>query len=123
MCGICGIIKFNGGSPDQHLIKRMMDAIRHRGPNDEGLLIDDKAGLGFLRLSIIDLSPLGHQPMYSADKRYAIVYNGEVYNYLELREELIKKGYHFHSKTDTEVLLNSYIEWGEECLNKFNGDI
>lgn len=121
MCGICGTVKFNGGPPDQQLIRRMMDAIRHRGPNDEGLLTDDKVGLGFLRLSIIDLSSLGHQPMYSADKRYAIIFNGEVYNYLELREELIKKGYHFHSKTDTEVLLNSYIEWGEECLNRFNG--
>jgi asparagine synthase (glutamine-hydrolysing) len=121
MCGICGIVKFNGGPPDQQLIRRMMDAIRHRGPNDEGLLTDDKVGLGFLRLSIIDLSSLGHQPMYSADKRYAIVFNGEVYNYLELRDELVKKGYQFHSKTDTEVLLNSYIEWGEECLNRFNG--
>lgn len=121
MCGICGIVKFNGSSPDQQVIKKMMAAIKHRGPNDEGILLDDRVGLGFVRLSIIDLSPLGHQPMFSPDKRYSIIYNGEVYNYPEIRDELIKKGYQFVSKTDTEVVLNSYIEWGEDCLNRFNG--
>ena len=121
MCGICGIIRFNGASPDRQLIRRMMSTIKHRGPDDEGLLLDEKVGLGFVRLSIIDLSPQGHQPMFSLDKRYSIIYNGEVYNYLEIKNELIKKGYRFMSKTDTEVVLNSFIEWGEECLTRFNG--
>ena len=121
MCGICGIVKFNGDPPDRSGIGRMMAAIKHRGPNDDGLLVDDKVGLGFVRLSVIDLSPLGHQPMLSPDKRYSIIYNGEVYNYLEIRNELIKKGYQFISKTDTEVVLNSFIEWGQECLDRFNG--
>jgi len=121
MCGICGIVKFNGDPPDRSGIGRMMSAIKHRGPNDDGLLVDDKVGLGFVRLSVIDLSPLGHQPMLSPDKRYSIIYNGEVYNYVEIRNELIKKGYQFISKTDTEVVLNSFIEWGQECLDRFNG--
>lgn len=121
MCGICGIVKFDGVPPDRHVIERMMGSIKHRGPDDEGILVDDRVGLGFVRLSIIDLSPLGHQPMYSVDQRYSIVYNGEVYNYLEIKKELIRKGYQFVSKTDTEVVLNSFIEWGEDCLNMFNG--
>ena len=121
MCGICGIVKFKGPSPEQPMIKKMMDAIRHRGPNDEGMLLDEKVGLGFLRLSIIDLSPLGHQPMFSQDNRYAIIYNGEVYNYLELRTELEKKGHSFISRTDTEVVLHAFMEWGEACLHRFNG--
>ncbi|MBI1781999.1 MAG: asparagine synthase (glutamine-hydrolyzing) [Sphingobacteriales bacterium] len=121
MCGICGIIKFDGTKPDQQIIGSMMQSIKHRGPNDQGSLLEDNMALGFVRLSIIDLSSLGHQPMYSADKRYAIIFNGEVYNYIELRKELEQKGYKFISGTDTEVLLNSYIEWGEDCLHRFNG--
>lgn len=131
MCGICGIIKFNNSAPETEKIQKMMSVMKHRGPDDEGIFIEDNVGLGFVRLSILDLSPLGHQPMFSnqpstinhqpSQDRYVIVYNGEVYNYLELRDELRAKKYEFKSNTDTEVVLNSYIEWGEDCLNKFNG--
>ena len=111
MCGICGIIKFDNSTPEAEKIQKMMKVMKHRGPDDEGIFIEDNVGLGFVRFSIFDLSTLGHQPMYggykkivSNDKanggmdewvnegRFVIVYNGEVYNYIELREELKSKG-------------------------------
>lgn len=98
-----------------------MRQVKHRGPDDEGVFLQDNVGLGFVRLSIIDLSPAGHQPMISSDKRYVIVFNGEIYNYIELKKILESKGYIFFSTSDTEVLLNAYIEWGEACLDQFNG--
>lgn len=121
MCGICGIIRFDKKPIVETKIKLMMQNMKHRGPDDEGLFVADNVCLGHVRLSIIDLSPLGHQPMFSDDGCFVIVYNGEVYNYIELRQELIAKGYKFRSNTDTEVVINAYIEWGAECLNKFNG--
>ncbi len=121
MCGIVGKIDFNSKSIKEHSIKSMMQKIKHRGPDDEGLFIDNNIGLGFVRLSIIDLSLAGHQPMVSDDSRYVIVFNGEVYNYIELREELKKLGYKFRSSSDTEVVLKSYQEWGKDALNRFNG--
>jgi asparagine synthase (glutamine-hydrolysing) len=121
MCGICGIINFNGRPVKEEFIHRMMNTQRHRGPDDEGTYFDGNVGLGFLRLSILDLSSAGHQPMFDESGRYSIMHNGEVYNYIEIREELQKKGYVFQSNTDTEVILKSFIEWGEECLNRFNG--
>ena len=121
MCGICGIINFNKKPVEESKISRMMSKIKHRGPDDEGILIENNIGFGFVRLSILDLSPEGHQPMYDETNRFIIIHNGEVYNYIELREELIEKGYRFRSNTDTEVILKSYIEWGEDCLSKFNG--
>jgi len=121
MCGICGIIRFDNQPVQESPVRKMMQIMKHRGPDDEGIFLEDNTGLGFVRLSIIDLSPAGHQPMFSHDKRYVIVYNGEIYNYIELREELKSKGYSFTSNSDTDVLLASYIEWGEECLYKFNG--
>lgn len=121
MCGICGIIKFNKQPVEESKIRKMMARMKHRGPDDEGVFMDGNVGLGFVRLSILDLSPLGHQPMFDDAGRYVIIYNGEVYNYIEIRYELIKKGYSFKSNTDTEVVLKSYLEWGEECLNRFNG--
>lgn len=99
----------------------MMNRMKHRGPDDEGVFTNNNVGLGFVRLSIIDLSPAGHQPMFSFDKRYVVVFNGEIYNYLELRDELISLGYSFRTATDTEVLLAAYMEWEEDCLNHFNG--
>lgn len=99
----------------------MMQKMKHRGPDDEGVFIDSNVGLGFVRLSIIDLSPGGHQPMFDVTGRFVVVFNGEIYNYLELREDLGKKGYKFRSSTDTEVLLYSYIAWGEDCLDRLNG--
>jgi asparagine synthase (glutamine-hydrolysing) len=121
MCGICGIINFDKEPVTETPLKEMMRTMKHRGPDDDGVFIKENIGLGFVRLSIIDLSMAGHQPMFSSDKRFVILLNGEIYNYIELRAELKNKGYIFKSGSDTEVLLNSYIEWGESCLNKLNG--
>jgi len=121
MCGICGIINFNNDPVNENQIRNMMQVQKHRGPDDDGFFIKNNIGLGFVRLSIIDLSSAGHQPMFSNDGTYVAVYNGEIFNYIELREELKQKGYHFKTDTDTEVLINSYKEWGVECLNMFNG--
>lgn len=121
MCGIAGIIKFNGQKIEKSEIDKILDTFTYRGPNDRGVFLDDNLGLGHLRLSIIDLSERGHQPMFSLDKKLVLVFNGEIYNYIELREELKKRGRDFISGTDSEVILNSYQEWGEECVKKFNG--
>ncbi|MCK4440983.1 MAG: asparagine synthetase B, partial [Sulfurovaceae bacterium] len=121
MCGIVGDINLNNKIVEEQNIKNMMQKIKHRGPDDEGIFIEDNVGLGFVRLSIIDLSPTGHQPMISDDNRFVLIFNGEVFNYIELRNELIDKGYTFKSDSDTEVVLKSYQEWGEKCLDKFNG--
>ena len=120
MCGISGIINFNNLSVSEKDLNTMIKKMKHRGPDDEGIFIDKNIGLGFVRLSILDLSIDGHQPMFSDDGRYVIIYNGEVYNYLEIRKELSAK-YKFNSNTDTEVVLAAYIEWGEKCLERFNG--
>lgn len=121
MCGICGIVHFSDEPVRSSSIQMMMNRMKYRGPDDEGIFIERSIGLGSVRLSIIDLSPTGHQPMISSDQRFVIVYNGEIYNYIEIRRELLSKGYIFKSETDTEVLLNSYIEWGKQCLEKLNG--
>lgn len=120
MCGISGIINFNQQEVQEDDLRLMMYNIKHRGPDDEGIYIHNDVGLGFVRLSILDLSSAGHQPMFSNDGRFVIIYNGEVYNYIEIRDEL-KEKYEFKTGTDTEVILAAYQEWGEECLNKFNG--
>ncbi|MCK4595373.1 asparagine synthase (glutamine-hydrolyzing) [candidate division WOR-3 bacterium] len=120
MCGICGIISFVGNEIEPNKIKSMMKVLKHRGPDDEGIFIKGNIGLGHLRLSIIDLSSAGHQPMFDESGRYCIVYNGEVYNYLELKRELSSK-YNFFTQTDTEVILYAYKEWGVRCLDHFNG--
>lgn len=121
MCGICGIIRFDEEAPEENEVKKMMHLQKHRGPDDEGVFFEDNIGLGFVRLSILDLSEAGHQPMLSNDKRFVIVFNGEIFNYIELRENLKKLGYVFHTNTDTEVLLAAFQEWGEKCLNRLNG--
>lgn len=120
MCGITGIINFKN-SPREEDLRLMMKILKHRGPDDEGVLLDGNYALGHVRLSIQDLSKAGHQPMFCDDNRYAIIFNGEIYNFIELREEL-KVKYNFVTSTDTEVILASYKAWGKECLNKFNGD-
>ena len=120
MCGISGIVKFNKESVKESEIRSLMRKMKHRGPDDEGIFIDNNVGLGFLRLSILDLSQAGHQPMFSSDGRFVIIFNGEVYNYLEIRQEL-KYKYKFNSETDTEVIIAAYQEWGEACLDRFNG--
>lgn len=98
---MCGITGFNW--KDEQLLGRMCEAIKHRGPDDGGTYIDDKVSLGHRRLSILDLSEKGHQPMFNEDGTIVLIYNGEIYNFLELREEFIKKGRKFKSDTDTEV--------------------
>lgn len=120
MCGISGIINKNKKSVSTNDIKKMNDVISHRGPDDEGFYFENNLAFGHRRLSILDLSSLGHQPMEFLDS-YVITYNGEIYNYIELREELLKLGYKFKTQTDTEVILACYDKWGEECLHKFNG--
>lgn len=120
MCGISGVINFNNQPVQEEQVKTMMQKMKHRGPDDEGIFIEDNVGLGFVRLSILDLSLAGHQPMFSHDKKYVIIFNGEVYNYLEIRDKL-KDKYNFKTETDTEVILTAYQEWGENCLEEFNG--
>ncbi len=122
MCGIAGIISNNKNEITTARLKAMTDAIAHRGPNGEGQWIsgDGQAGLGNRRLSIIDLSTAGQQPMHYMD-RYTITFNGEIYNYIELREMCLKKGYVFTSRTDTEVLMAMYDWKNEECLQWFDG--
>ncbi|MGL5938025.1 MAG: asparagine synthase (glutamine-hydrolyzing) [Phocaeicola sp.] len=121
MCGISGIIKLNDQKVEESRMRLMMEKMRHRGPNDESLFMHHNVGLGFLRLSILDLSMAGRQPMQDETERYTIIFNGEIFNYIELREELLQMGVSFKSNTDTEVLLQCYIKYGEASLHKFNG--
>jgi asparagine synthase (glutamine-hydrolysing) len=121
MCGIAGIVTRRNIVDLHCVIKEMTDRVRHRGPDDEGNYIEGKVALGHRRLSIVDLSRLGHQPMISADRRYVITFNGEIYNFQDLRSELAELGFDFRSNTDTEVILQAYATWGPECLSRFNG--
>lgn len=119
MCGIAGIVSLNGAPVPERLIRTMAGTLSHRGPNDEGVYCAEGIGLGHRRLSIFDLSSAGHQPMMSADGRYVIVYNGEVYNWPEIRRQLTFSCWHTY--TDTETILQAYVERGPECLELFNG--
>ena len=120
MCGICGTYSFKEKDSDRNEIESMLSSMKHRGPDDEGVLLNRNLGLGHVRLSIIDLSEEGQQPFFSENKRYSVVFNGEIYNYLELKKEL-ENDFNFRTKTDTEVLLNAYLKWGKDCLHRFNG--
>ena len=117
MCGIAGYVNLT----QPGLIERMCAVMAHRGPDDEGIYQHRNVTLGHRRLAIIDLSRSGHQPMPNEDNTLWITYNGEIYNYLELREQLQRKGHIFRSKSDTEVIIHAYEEWGVECLQRFNG--
>ena len=122
MCGIAGILNPGQVGPDDiALVKRMNALQAHRGPDDEGLYTDPVCVLGHRRLAIIDLSVNGHQPFHSEDGRYILIYNGEIYNYIELRSELEGHGWIFRTQTDTEVLLKAFQHFGKDCLSKFNG--
>jgi asparagine synthase (glutamine-hydrolysing) len=121
MCGLAAMLGLGGRPADAAVLNRMAQSIAHRGPDDSGLYRHDQVGFGFRRLSILDLSPTGHQPMSSDDGQLVIVFNGEIYNYMELREELRAAGYCFRSTSDTEVLLTAYRHWGPECLGRLNG--
>jgi asparagine synthase (glutamine-hydrolysing) len=122
MCGICGVV----GQADEQLIKDMLARMAHRGPDDEGVYIaetstTERAGLGHRRLSIIDLSPAGHEPMPDHSNQIWLTFNGEIYNFKELRRELESRGHNFKSDTDAEVIIYAYREWGRECLSRLNG--
>jgi len=125
MCGICGIIDYKEGVVKRERLKAMVDGMVHRGPDDEGMHFDfsssPKIGLGHRRLSIIDLSPLGHQPMSNETKDIWVILNGEIYNYQTLRKELEGKGHKFTSNTDTETVVHLYEEYGEDCLQHLRG--
>ncbi|MGC3976647.1 MAG: asparagine synthase (glutamine-hydrolyzing) [Nitrospira sp.] len=121
MCGIAVAIGLNGRPVERAAVERMAKSLLHRGPDDGGIYMDGPVGMGFRRLSILDLSEAGHQPMISQDGQYVLVFNGEIFNYVELRDELRKLGYQFRSSGDSEVLLAAYREWGRECLPKLNG--
>ena len=120
MCGISGIINKNNKSVEESLIHQMTDIIAHRGPDSSGSYLYKNIAFGHRRLSILDLSSSGHQPMKYLDD-LVITYNGEIYNFIEIREELIQKGYIFDSNSDTEVILKAYHCWGKTCVNYFNG--
>src|SRR5262249_40747786 len=120
MCGIAGILE--PGRPAQaEQAAAMGELIAHRGPDDHGLYEDAGIALAFRRLAILDLSECGHQPMPYANGRYWLVFNGEIYNYRELRAELEGRGHRFDSRTDSEVILAAYAEWGRRCVERFVG--
>ena len=121
MCGVAGLIHLNGSPVSPDVLRRMTDSIAHRGPDGEGHWIEGNVGIGHRRLAIIDPSPAGHQPMFDSTDRYVLTYNGELYNYQELKSELTSLGYKFKTKTDTEVLLAAVAKWGTDALLKFNG--
>ena len=121
MCGICGILNLDGSPVDGEVLERMTGALNHRGPDGGGIFIDDNVSLGHRRLSIIDLSERADQPMTNEDGTLHLVYNGEIYNFKELRNVLEKKNHVFGSESDTEVILHQYEEEGEECVRSFIG--
>jgi asparagine synthase (glutamine-hydrolysing) len=121
MCGIAGLIMLDGSKPDRAALEAMTRAVAHRGPDGEGVEVVGPVGFGHRRLAIIDLSDAGRQPMSAEDGRLRIVFNGEIYNYVELRDELTGLGERFRTATDTEVILAAYRRWGTRCVDRFNG--
>jgi len=120
MCGICGIFDRSGKQVDPGILHKMMSILRHRGPDGEGRFIDGEVGLGHRRLSIIDVEG-GGQPIGNEDGSLQVVFNGEIYNFVELRQELISAGHRFATRSDTEVIVHAYEKWGKECVRRFNG--
>jgi len=120
MCGICGVIGFERTDQSEAITRRMMEALRHRGPDEDGLLVAPSVALGMRRLSIIDL-PGGHQPVFNEASNVAVVFNGEIYNYKQLRGTLEGRGHAFRTHSDTEVIVHAYEEWGEDCVRELRG--
>ena len=121
MCAIVGIIDFRQAGIDPMLVSESAAILRSRGPDDSGVWTDSNIGIGHQRLSILDVTTAGHQPMLSSDGRYVIVHNGEIYNFRELRKELVGHTNNWHSESDTEVILAAYTTWGIDCLKRFRG--
>lgn len=121
MCGICGLVDFDTPVRDDESILDMVRTLRHRGPDDEGIMVSGAVALGNTRLSIIDPTPAGHQPMRSADGRITLVYNGEVYNFAALRNTLKRDGHVFQGRSDSEVVLQAYLRWGTDAFRYFEG--
>lgn len=121
MCGICGIYNKGNTPVSPEDVLQMRDIMIDRGPDDAGIYIGNHIGLGHRRLSIIDLSEAARQPMCNEDEKVWVVFNGEIYNFVELREKLVKAGHIFRSKSDGEVIIHGYEEWGVELFEKMNG--
>ena len=121
MCGVNGIFSLGQGKTFLPEIRRMNNILRHRGPNDEGVYSDNDVSLGHRRLSIIDLSPKGHQPMSDSSKNFWVTCNGEIYNFKDIRKQLQKSGHVFRSDSDTEVILHGFREWGEGVFERLEG--
>ena len=120
MCGISGIYERTGKPVDKSLLERMTSTLQHRGPDDQGYFSDGVIGLGHRRLSIIDVEG-GSQPIGNEDGSLQVVFNGEIYNFIELRKELEAAGHIFNTRSDTEVIVHGYEQWGVNCVNRFNG--
>ena len=121
MCGICGELRLDGKMPDLAHTGVMMEQLERRGPDHDGSYSDGPVALGHRRLAIIDLSNRSNQPLVDVDLDLVLVFNGTIYNYKELRAELITKGYHFFSDGDSETILKAYAEWGERCVERLHG--
>ena len=121
MCGICGQLRFDGNTPSSESLDNMMNKLARRGPDSNGKWLEGKIGFGHQRLSIIDLSSSGSQPMIDSLLKLTLVFNGTIYNYKQLRSRLIGKGYSFFSSSDTEVIIKAYHYWGEDCVNHLDG--
>jgi len=121
MCGFVGILNHRQKAISRNVLKAMTRTVAHRGPDGEGFFTEGPVGLGHRRLAVIDLSDAAAQPMRSECGRFVLAYNGELYNFRELREELSRLGYRFFSKSDTEVVLKALMEWGEAAIPRFNG--
>ena len=121
MCGIAGLLNLDGEPSSPVVLRKMADAVAHRGPDGEGFYSDGCLGMAHRRLAILDLSPAGHQPMVTRDQQVVLTYNGEIYNFQELRVELESLGHQFRSRSDAEVVLNAWAAWGPGCVSRFNG--
>ena len=119
---MCGFVGFTNKINDASIVLgKMMDRIKHRGPDSDGKYVDEQIAMGFRRLSIIDLSDQGSQPIFNEDKSLVLTFNSEIYNYKDLREELVASGHKFYTQTDSEVLIHGYEQWGEDMLDKLRG--
>src|SRR6185312_14502276 len=120
MCGICGAVGAERSESGEAITRRMMAALLHRGPDEDGLLVAPNVAVGMRRLSIIDVSD-GHQPAFNGDRKVAVVFNGEIYNFRQLRKTLESRGHVFRTNSDTEAIVHAYEEWGEQCLKELRG--